>query len=105
MAKKKPPKKAVAMRYEPGRDRAPYITAKGRGELAEEIIALAEAVGVPLRRDPDLIQVLWGLDLDQEIPPLLYVVVAEMLAYVYYVNERYRRVPDRGLDPDVDRST
>ncbi len=105
MARKKPPKKAVALRYERGRDQAPWVSAKGRGTLAEEMVALAQEAGVPVRWDPDLIQVLWGLDLDQEIPPLLYVVVAEMLAYIYYVNERYRRGLDRGPAPDVDEST
>ncbi|MBU0516752.1 MAG: EscU/YscU/HrcU family type III secretion system export apparatus switch protein [Proteobacteria bacterium] len=95
-------KKAVALKYDPVRDQAPRVSAKGQGLVAEKIVALAKEAGVPLKDDPDLIEVLMGLELDEEIPPELYVVVAELLAYVYYVNERYRRVLDRGLATDVD---
>lgn len=83
-------KKAVALRYEPGRDEAPSVAAKGRGKLAERIIALAREHGVPIKEDPDLVEVLARLEVDQEIPPELYLVVAEILAFVYKSNDRWR---------------
>jgi flagellar biosynthesis protein len=84
------PKTAVALEYTPGKHRAPVVAAKGRGEVAERIIALAEQHGVPIRRDPDLVQVLAKLDLDQAIPPELYAVIAEIFAFVYTLNNRRR---------------
>lgn len=82
------PKKAVALKYKSGQDNAPKITAKGTGLVAEKIIAVARKQGIPVKDDPDLIEVLSRLDLDQEIPPELYVVVAEILAFVYRLNRK-----------------
>ena len=89
--KKKPPRKAVALRYVPALDRAPKVTAKGSGLLAQKIIELAQKYGIPIKEDPLLIQILSQLDFYQEIPPSIYVVVAEILAFVYSVNNRWRR--------------
>ena len=83
-------KAAVALQYNTVTDKAPKITAKGRGLVAETIIALAREKGVPIREDADLVQVLSQLDLHQEIPPSLYQVVAELLAFVYRLNQDYR---------------
>ncbi|WDP89790.1 MAG: EscU/YscU/HrcU family type III secretion system export apparatus switch protein [Desulfobacter sp.] len=84
--KKKEIKTAVALRYDRLRDEAPTVTAKGRGQVAEKIIELAREHGVPVKDDPDLVEVLASLDLDQEIPPEIYVAVAELLAFVYSAN-------------------
>jgi flagellar biosynthesis protein len=92
---KKPVKKAVALRYIPALDRAPKVTAKGSGLLAQKIIDLAREHGIPLKEDPVLIQILSQLDFYQEIPPSIYVVVAEILAFVYSVNNRWRSCQDR----------
>jgi flagellar biosynthesis protein len=81
---------AVALQYNAATDSAPKITATGHGVVAEKIIALAREHGVPLRQDPDLVQVLSQLDLRQEIPPSLYQVVAELLAFIYRLNNAYR---------------
>jgi flagellar biosynthesis protein len=83
-------KAAVALQYNTATDKAPKITAKGRGFVAETIIALAREKGVPIREDADLVQVLSQLDLNQEIPPSLYQVVAELLAFVYRLNQDCR---------------
>lgn len=85
-------KKAVALRYDPPKDRAPVVTAKGAGLLAEKILALARDSGVPVREDRALVQTLALLDLDQEIPPQAYKAVAEILAFLYRLN---RGVPPR----------
>jgi flagellar biosynthesis protein len=92
---KNPVKKAVALRYVPTLDRAPKVTAKGSGLLAQKIIELAREHGVPIQEDPVLIQILSQLDFYQEIPPSIYVVVAEILAFVYSVNNRWRSCHDR----------
>lgn len=95
----KPPramiKKAVALRYQPSRDQAPVVSAKGQGLLAQKIIAMAQEHGVPIKEDPDLVEILARLEVDQEIPAELYLVVAEILAFVYKANDRWR---DRMLD-------
>jgi flagellar biosynthesis protein len=81
----------VALKYDAATDSAPKVIAKGRGLVAEKIMALARAQGIPMREDPDLIQMLTQIDLDQEIPPSLYKVVAELLAFVYRLNQSYQR--------------
>lgn len=86
----RPLKKAVALRYRPRKDRAPKVTAKGEGWLAEKIIALARENGIPIREDPALIQILSQLDLHQEIPPETYLLIAEILAYVYRMNQKWK---------------
>ncbi|GGF96588.1 EscU/YscU/HrcU family type III secretion system export apparatus switch protein [Paenibacillus aceti] len=75
-------KKAVALKYEPSKD-APVIAAKGRGMLAERILETAREHGVPVQEDPALVEVLSKLDLDQQIPPELYNLVAEILTFIY----------------------
>jgi flagellar biosynthesis protein len=82
-------KKAVALRYDPEKDRAPKVAAKGTGLIAEKIIELARQNGIPIQEDPALIQILSQLDLNQEIPPSIYLVVAEILAFIYSVNNQY----------------
>jgi flagellar biosynthesis protein len=79
-------RRAVALRYKPGRDRAPKVAAKGSGAVAEQIIRLAQEHGIPVREDPDLTAVLGGLDIEQEIPADVYLAVAELLAFVYSLN-------------------
>ena len=82
------PKKAVALKYKPGKDNAPKVTATGTGLVAEKIIDIARKQGIPVKDDPDLVEVLSRLDLKEEIPPDLYVIVAELLAFVYSLNRK-----------------
>ncbi|HOK06387.1 MAG TPA: EscU/YscU/HrcU family type III secretion system export apparatus switch protein [Syntrophales bacterium] len=88
--REKRPPLAAALRYDPGKDRAPKVTAKGRGFIAEKIIALAKKHDIPIKEDPHLVQILYRLDLDEEIPPKVYRAVAEILAFVYRLNEKRR---------------
>ncbi len=81
-------KSAVALRYEPGKDSAPRITAKGQGSIAEKIIEIAKEAGVPIKEQADLVEVLSKLDLYSEIPPETYVIVAQILAWVYELNKK-----------------
>lgn len=84
-------RKAVALRYAASKDAAPRVVAKGRGEAADRIAAVAREHGVPLHTDPGLVAVLEALDIDREIPPELYRAVAEVLAFVYRLNNGWRR--------------
>jgi flagellar biosynthesis protein len=85
---KKKPKTAVALRYDPLKDRAPRVAAKGMGSVAEKIIELAKQNDIPVKDDPDLVEILAKLDIEQEIPADVYLVVAELLAFVYSVNNK-----------------
>lgn len=82
-------RRAVALRYRHGADAAPAVAAAGAGEVAERILAVAEREGIPLREDPDLVEALAGLDVDDLVPPELYRVIAEVLAWAYRANHRY----------------
>jgi flagellar biosynthesis protein len=75
--------RAVALTYDAAAMPAPTVSATGQGQLAERIIALAKENNVPIRHDPDLVALLAQLDVGQIIPPELYAVVAEVLAFVY----------------------
>ncbi|NLN59111.1 MAG: EscU/YscU/HrcU family type III secretion system export apparatus switch protein [Deltaproteobacteria bacterium] len=79
---------AAALRYDPDRDAAPRLTAKGRGHVADRIIETAREHGIPIRNDPGLVEILSRLDLDDQIPVEVYRAVAEILAFVYSLNSR-----------------
>ena len=77
-----PIKNAVALTYTET-DVAPRVVAKGRGVIAEQIIARAHEHGVYVHESPELVSLLMQIDLDQRIPPQLYVAVSELLAWLY----------------------
>jgi len=74
---------AAALRYVAGADGAPRVTAKGRGEVASEIIRRARESGVPINESPELAAALMQFEVDQQIPPALYTAIAEVLAWAY----------------------
>ncbi len=75
---------AVALAYQTG-DTAPKIVAKGKGLIAEEIIARARENGIFVHESKELVALLSQVDLDQDIPPALYRAVAELLAWLYQI--------------------
>jgi len=81
--------KAVALRYDPGKEQAPVVVAQGRGYIAERIREVARESGVPVKEDSELVEYLMALDLYQEIPPELYAVIAEILAFIYSMDKKY----------------
>ncbi len=81
-------KKAAALRYDPQKDRAPVVVAKGRGELAEKIIELAKREGIPVVEDRNLVEALLRIEVFEEIPPVLYEAVARVLVFVQEVRKR-----------------
>ena len=80
-------RRAVALRYDAEQDKAPRVVAKGRGYIAEKIIQAARAHDVPLVMDSEMSHLLEALELDAPIPPEFYLAVAEILAFVYRLNE------------------
>ena len=85
---KKDQKKAVALKYDRETTNAPKVTAKGKGKVAQKIIELAKKHDIPIKDDPDLIEVLSSLEINEEIPSHIYVAVAELLAFVYSMNSK-----------------
>ena len=77
-----PLKSAVALAYSQS-DAAPRVVAKGRGMIAEQIISRAREHGVYVHESPELVSLLLQIDLDQRIPPQLYIAVSELLAWTY----------------------
>ena len=73
---------AVALAYQTGQA-APRVVAKGRGLIAQAIIERAREAGVYVHESPELVSLLMQVDLDQHIPPQLYLAVAELLAWLY----------------------
>ncbi|MEW6183524.1 MAG: EscU/YscU/HrcU family type III secretion system export apparatus switch protein [Bacillota bacterium] len=81
-------KMAAALSYDPEKDSAPQVVAVGRGLLAELIENVARESGVPVYHDEKLAFTLTGLGLGQEIPPALYRAVAEVIAWVYNLEQK-----------------
>lgn len=77
-------RQAVALAYHQT-DAAPRVVAKGKGVVAEEIIARAREHGVYVHESPELVSLLSQVDIDEHIPPQLYTAVAELLAWLYRI--------------------
>lgn len=82
-----PNQQAVALAYETG-DLAPRIVAKGRGLIAEQIIARAKDNEVFVHESKELVNLLMQVDLDDNIPPALYTAIAEILAWLYQMESK-----------------
>ena len=83
----RPEKAAVGLSYDPDSPAAPRVVAKGRGELAERLLTIAEEHVVPIRRDPDLLQYLTATQLGDEVPEEVYGAVAAMIAFLWRLND------------------
>jgi len=82
-----PNKSAVALKYESGS--APKVVAKGYGELAQELIDIAEENNVMIHQDQELVKFLHQLDLGQEIPKDLYLIIAELIAFSFVLQGKF----------------
>lgn len=85
-----PRRRAVALGYDAAEDAAPRVLAQGSGLVAERILELAREHGIPIHDDPDLAALLAQVQPGTEIPEHLYRAVAEVLAFIYRVNERLK---------------
>lgn len=81
-------KSAIALGYNEQEDQAPKVIAKGRGELAEQIIAIAKKNNILIHKDKELTQILSVLEVNSHIPLEAYSVVAEILSYIYKMNKK-----------------
>jgi flagellar biosynthesis protein len=88
MAEKR--RRAVALKYDRAGRAAPRILAKGKGGVADKILEVAKEKGIPLYEDPELVEVLGQLDVNTEIQPELYQAVAEVLIFIYKMNQKRR---------------
>lgn len=77
---------AVALAYR-DEGRAPVVVAKGYGLVADSIMRTAREHGLYVHASPDLIRLLMQVQLDREIPPPLYAAVAEVLAWLWKVDQ------------------
>lgn len=84
MSSKHEPLRAIALQYDG--ENAPIVTASGEGAIAEEILRIAREHNIPLKEDALLAELLSDLNLGEEIPPMLYRVIAEVIAYAYLVS-------------------
>lgn len=75
-------RRAAALSYKQGYY-APVVVARGKGVVAEAIIACAREAGVYVHESPELVKLLMQVDCDQFIPPELYRAVAEVLVWLY----------------------
>ncbi len=90
--------RVVALRHNSDGSQAPGIVAKGRGDIGQRILAIAAKHKIPVREDPDLLELLTVCEVGEEIPVELYSAVAQLLAYLYRVNEGRRAPPTGGGD-------
>lgn len=75
---------AVALQYDG--EHAPKVTAKGEGVTAQQILAIAEQHGIPLQTEPELARILAQVPLGEDIPQQLYLAVAEVIAFAYFIS-------------------
>jgi flagellar biosynthesis protein len=85
------PKGAVALGYKPNQDQAPKLIAKGLGELAQKIIDVAKKNNIYVQEDPLLFDSLYKLQVGEEVPVKLYKIIAELLAFVFKINKKFKR--------------
>lgn len=81
-------KKVVALQYKPETDVAPKVVAKGQGKVAENLLLRAEESQVSIYEDSNLVESLFGLEIQEEIPEELYNAVAEIIFYVYSMDQK-----------------
>lgn len=86
------PKQAIALTYQKSNNAAPKVVAKGTGFMAEKIMSTAKQNSVPVYQNKTLASMLMAVELDREIPPELFQAVAEVLAYIYYIDKKMNKI-------------
>ena len=93
LALDKKTRKAVALAYEIN-SAAPRITGQGEGFVADAILAKAKEMGIPTRTEPELVEFLMQLKINELVPPKLYAAVAEVLAWAYELDGKVITKPE-----------
>lgn len=94
-------RKAIALLYDEGGPEAPQITAKGEGDLAEQIVQLALEYEVPIYENADLASLLTRMELGDQIPESLYRTIAEIIAFAWHLKGKVPEGfvwPEEGID-------
>jgi len=81
-------KKAAALRYDKTKENAPRVLAKGEGEVANNIIKIAQLNNLPIKKDEDLVELLSKVEIDKEVPEALYKAVAEVFSFIYKTTKK-----------------
>jgi flagellar biosynthesis protein len=87
MNKKRQDKVAVALKYNPT-DRAPRVIAKGKNYIADKIVKIGKEENIYIHKEDELARSLYNLEIGTEIPEEYYTVVAEILAFVFYLDKK-----------------
>lgn len=82
---------AVALRYRSQEGAAPKVVASGHSKVAEKILKLAKQYDIPIYQEPILVEALARLEVGTEIPSEFYQVIAEILAFVYSIDEKWEK--------------
>lgn len=82
------PDVAIALRYNQQEDIAPKVIATGHGVVAQKIAETARDHGIPIQENPEVAELLSGLEIGQAVPPELYGVIAEVLAFVFALDKK-----------------
>ena len=85
-------REAIALAYRQT-DAAPRVVARGKGLIAEEIISRAKEHGVYVHESPELVALLTQVNIDEQIPPQLYMAIAELLAWLYRIEHGDSSLP------------
>ena len=85
-------KEAIALTYNPQESNGPIVKAKGKGKIAENILASAKKHDIPIYEDPNLVQLLGQLDMNESIPEELYQAVAEVFAFIYRLDQEHGKL-------------
>ncbi|ACZ11106.1 EscU/YscU/HrcU family type III secretion system export apparatus switch protein [Sulfurospirillum deleyianum] len=83
--------KAVALKYDREKQGAPKVVASGKGEVANNIIKLAQEHDIFIKKDADLVELLSKIEINKEIPPMLYKAVAEVFSFIYKITNDKRQ--------------
>ncbi len=97
MEKKKQISQAIALLYNEKESESPKVVAGGKGTVADNIIKIAREAGIHIQEDPNLVELLSKVPVGDEIPVELYQTVAEVLAFVYQVNEKFKQKVKTGI--------
>ena len=82
---------AIAIKYDKDSKKAPMIIASGKGKVAEKILNLAEENEIPMVQDKKLSKLLSSIKIKTEIPPKLFKLVAEILAFIFYLEKMSKK--------------
>lgn len=88
-------KEAIALTYNPSDQFGPKVVAKGKGKIAENILEQAALHNVPIHEDPNLVELMGQLDLNESIPEELYQAVAEVFAFIYHLDRNHGELQRR----------